>query len=138
MNLCYNNVSDDSTKSERMTLLFKSSSILYRIKKYMYNNISYSRKIRITHKKLVVDSLDNDLLGRVLRHVESELERLVVTLILDQGAVESVQPGVGVVLRAERAVLARLLLCRRAEIPKQSIALVQIIFFSYRWSEAIR
>ena len=52
-------------------------------------------------KKLVVNSLDNDLLGRVLRDIESELEHLVVSLILDQGAVESIQPSVGVVLRAE-------------------------------------
>ena len=43
-----------------------------------------------THEKLVVDGLDDDLLGRVLRHVESELEHLVVTLVLDERAVEAV------------------------------------------------
>ena len=58
-----------------------------------------------THEKLVVDGLDDDLLGRVLRHVESELEHLVVTLVLDERAVEAIQPGVAVVLGAQRAVV---------------------------------
>jgi hypothetical protein len=74
-------------------------------------------------KKLVVNGLNNDLLRCVLRDVESELEHLVVTFILDQGAVEPIEPGVGVVLRAQRAVLSRRLLCRRAGGALEEVAL---------------
>ena len=45
---------------------------------------------KYTHKKLVVNGFDDDLLGCILRHVESELEALVVALVLDKWAVKSV------------------------------------------------
>lgn len=72
-----------------------------------------NEKKTFTHQKFVVHGLDNDLLGRVLRHVEPELQHLVVAFVLDERAVESVQPG-RVMLRAQRTAVLRAL-CGRAE-----------------------
>lgn len=69
------------------------------------------REKNFAHQQLVVHGLHDDLLGRVLRDVEAQLQHLAVTLVLDEGAVETVQPGVSVMLRAQGgAVLSALLL----------------------------
>lgn len=65
--------------------------------------LSFNRDI-FTHQQLVVHSLDDDFLGRVLRNVEAQLQHLAVTLVLDEGTVEAVQPGM-VVLRTQRAAV---------------------------------
>lgn len=50
---------------------------------------------RRTHQELVVDCLHDDLLGLVLADVEPELQHLVVSAVLDEGGVETVQPRAG-------------------------------------------
>lgn len=81
-----------------------------------------------THEKLVVHGLDDDLLGGVLRNVESQLEALVVALVLDQRTVQAVQPVGVVVLGTDGArVVARL--CRRAVKIRQVPPLVDQIHF---------
>lgn len=72
----------------------------------------------MSHQEFVVHGLDDDFLGGVLRHVESQFQHFVVTLVLNQRTVESVQPGARVVLRAQRAVLARGVLRGRTEISR--------------------
>lgn len=62
-----------------------------------------------THQELVVDGLDDDLLGRVLRHVEAQLELLVAAVLLDERAVQAVEPGVGAASAARAARASRLL-----------------------------
>ena len=56
-------------------------------------------------QQFIVHGLDNNFLWGVLRDVESELQHFTVAFILDQRAVQTVQPG-RVVLRAQRTVLS--------------------------------
>lgn len=61
------------------------------------------------YQQLVVHSLDDDFFGRVLRNVEAQLQHLVVTLVLNEGTVEAVQPGM-IMLRTQRTAVLRSLL----------------------------
>lgn len=60
-------------------------------------------------QEFVIHSFDNDLLGRVLRHIEAQLQHLVVTLILDEGTVEAIQPSMIVLRTQGTAILSALL-----------------------------
>lgn len=62
-----------------------------------------------THQEFVIHSFDNDLLGRVLRNVEAQLQHLVVTLVLDEGTVEAIQPSVIMLRTQGTAILSALL-----------------------------
>lgn len=62
-----------------------------------------------THQEFVIHSFDNDLLGRVLRNVKAQLEHLAVTLILDEGTVEAIQPSMIMLRTQGTAILSALL-----------------------------
>lgn len=49
-------------------------------------------------QQLVVHSLDDNLLGLVLAHIEPQLQEFVVAFVLDKGGAESVQPSPHVAL----------------------------------------
>lgn len=67
----------------------------------------------LTHQEFVVDGLDDDLLGRVLRHVEPQLELLVTAVLLDERAVQAVEPCAGAAAGAAGAAGGGALLCGR-------------------------
>lgn len=61
-----------------------------------------------THQQLVVHGLHNDFLRRVLGDIESELQHFAVTFVLDERAVQAIEPG-RIMLGAQRtAVLSAL------------------------------
>lgn len=62
-----------------------------------------------THQEFVIHSFDNDLLGRVLRHIEAQLQLLAVTLVLDEGTVEAIQPSMIMLRTQGTAILSTLL-----------------------------
>lgn len=72
--------------------------------------VNHLAEENFTYQQLVVHSLDDDFLGCVLRNVEAQLQHLAVTLVLDEGTVEAVQPGM-IMLRTQvtAAVLSGLL-----------------------------
>lgn len=60
------------------------------------------------HQQLLVDRLHHDLLGRVLAHVEAQLQHLAVALVLDQRRTNVLHVvGTGTLLRQGCVVVGR-------------------------------
>lgn len=68
-----------------------------------------------THQELVIHSFDDNLFGRVLRNIEAQLQHLAVTLVLDEGTVETIQPSM-IMLRTQGSAILSALLRGRAVI----------------------